>query len=154
VYAFSSCVDATCVAVPANTPGSVGGGGQTAGQLAEFTILEGSFVGGLGQFSIDVSYVLGAPVPVGQVTFRDRASGTQVKSSSIDTMTIAGSRATITGRATVDGVAGVRFVVEVEDLGKAGSKADTFRVATATGYAAFGVVERGNVMVSGGGLLP
>ena len=48
----------------------------------------------------------------------------------------------------------MRFVVEVDDLGKAGSKADTFRIVTATGYAAFGVVDRGNVTVSGGGLAP
>ena len=154
VYAFSDCVDAACVSVPVNTAGSVSGGGQTAGELAEFTILEGSFVGGLGQFSIDVSYVLGAPAPVGEANFRDRDSGVRVRSTALDTLTIEGGRATITGRATVDGVAGVRFVVEVEDLGKAGSSADTFRLVTATGYAAFGVVERGNVTVSGGGLLP
>jgi hypothetical protein len=153
VYAFSDCVDGGCISLPANTPGSVTGGGQTSGELAEFTILEGTSVGGLGQFSIDVSYVLGAPAPLGHVNFRDRASGTQVKSSAIDTLTITGSRATIVGRATVDGVAGVRFVLEVEDLGKAGSKADTFRIVTATGYAAFGVVERGNVTVSGAGLV-
>ena len=154
VYAFSDCVDAGCVSVPINTAGSVGGGGQTSGQLAEFTIIEGTSVGGRGQFSIDVSYALGAPAPIGHVSFRDRASGAQVKSSAIDTLTITGSRATITGRATIDGVAGVRFVVEVDDLGKAGSNADTFRIVTATGYAAFGVVDRGNVTVSGGGLLP
>jgi hypothetical protein len=31
---------------------------------------------------------------------------------------------------------------------------DTFRLVTATGYGAFGVVDRGNVTVSGGSLLP
>jgi hypothetical protein len=37
---------------------------------------------------------------------------------------------------------------------EAGSMTDTFRLVTATGYGAFGVVDRGNVTVSGGSLLP
>ena len=130
------------------------GGGQAAGELAEFTILEGTAVGGRAQFSVDVTYVLGAPTPTGTVHFRDRDSGTRVDATAIDSLTIQGSRATLTGRATVDGVAGVRFVLEVEDLGKAGSRTDTFRLVTATGYGAFGVVDRGNITVSGGSLLP
>lgn len=43
----------------------------------------------------------------------------------------------------------MRFVLEVEDLGRAG--ADTFRLVTATGYGAFGVVDKGNITVEGGG---
>lgn len=70
-----------------------------------------------------------------------------------DTLPIEGPRATLTGRATVDGVTGVHFVLDIEDLGKANAGADTFRLVTGTGYAAFGVVERGNVTVSGSGLL-
>ena len=153
VYAFGECSDAECVALPVNTAGEVTGGGQLLGELAEFTILEGTAVGGRAQFSIDVSYVLGAPVPVGNVHFRDRDSGVRVESSTIDTLTIDGSSATLTGRATVDGQPGVRFVLQVEDLGKPTAKADTYRIVTATGYAAFGVVDRGNITVSGGGLL-
>ena len=151
VFAFSQCTDAECVSIPVNTPGEVSGGGQAEGELAEFTILEGTAVGGRAQFSIDASYVLGAPAPIGEVNFRDRDSGTRVKSTALDTLTIEGSRATITGRATVDGVPGVRFVLEVEDLGSAGSSSDTFRIVTATGYAAFGVVDRGNITVTGDG---
>lgn len=153
VYAFSECVDAECLSLPVNTPGEVHGGGLVDGELAEFTILEGTAVGGLAQFGMDVSYVLGAPTPVGEVSFRDRDTGLRVTSSAIDTLTIEGSRATITGRATVDGVAGVFFVLEVEDLGKPNVAADTFRIVTATGYMAFGVVDRGNITVSGEGLL-
>ena len=152
VYAFSDCVDAECVTLPINTPGEARGGGQAEGELAEFTILEGTAVGGLAQFSIDVSYVLGAPAPLGEVRFRDRDSGTRVDSTAIDTLTIDGSRATITGRATVDGVV-ARFVLQVEDLGKPSVADDTFRIVTGTGYAAFGVVDRGNITVSGDGLL-
>ena len=153
VYAFSSCSGVTCVSVPLNTPGSVTGGGQAVGELAEFTILEGTAPGGRAQFSFDVSYVLGAPTPTGTLHFRDRDTGTRVDATAIDSLTIEGPRATVTGRATVDGVSGVRFILEIEDLGTAKSKADTFRLVTGTGYGAFGVVERGNVTVTGGGLL-
>ena len=65
----------------------------------------------------------------------------------IDSLTIAGARATITGRATVDGVPGVSFFVEVEDLG---SDADAFRIVLGDGYAAGGVLLKGNVVVTGG----
>jgi hypothetical protein len=106
-------------------------------------------VGGQAQFGFDVSSALGV-APSGNLTFRDRDTGTRVTATAIDSLTIEGPRATITGRATVDGEDGVAFVVEVEDLGKAG--ADTFRIVTATGYAAFGVVEKGNITVEGGGL--
>jgi hypothetical protein len=150
VYAFSSCSGASCVAVPANTPGQARGGGQAEGELAEFTILEGTAVGGRAQFSFDVSYVAGAPTPTGRAHFRDRDGGTRVDATAIDSLTIQASRATITGRATIDGQAGVRFVLEVEDLG---TSADAFRLVTGTGYGAFGVVDKGNITVTGGGLL-
>jgi hypothetical protein len=48
----------------------------------------------------------------------------------------------------VDGTPGVAFLAEVEDLGKAG--ADTFRIVLGNGYGAFGVVDKGNITVSGG----
>jgi LVIVD repeat len=154
VYAFGSCSGAACVSVPVNTPGEVHGGGQAIGELAEFTILEGTAPGGRAQFSFDVSYVLGSPTPTGTIHFRDRETGVRVDATTIDTLTIQGPRATVTGRATVDGVSGVRFALEIEDLGSAKAKADTFRLVTGTGYGAFGVVDRGNVTVEGGGLLP
>ena len=151
VYAFSTCSGVSCVAVPVNTPGSVRGGGQAEGELAEFTILEGTAVGGRAQFSFDVSMAVGAAAPAGSLHFRDRDSGARVEATTIDSLTIAGTKATITGRATVDGQAGVRFVLEVEDLGK--HQTDTFRLVTGTGYGAFGVVDKGNITVEGGGLL-
>ena len=150
VYAFGSCSGLSCVSVPANTPGRARGGGQAEGELAEFTIVEGTAVGGRAQFSFDVAYVLGAPAPTGGLRFRDRDSDVRVDATAIDSLTIQGPRATITGRATVDGQAGVAFFLEVEDLGKG---ADAFRLVTATGYAAIGVVDKGNVSVEGGGLL-
>jgi hypothetical protein len=50
-------------------------------------------------------------------------------------------------------VTGVRFVLAVEDLGKPPVNADTFRIVTGLGYAAFGVVDKSNIAVDGGGLL-
>jgi hypothetical protein len=150
VYAFSSCADAGCVTLPANTPGGASGGGKLVGELAEFTILEGS-VGGQAQFGFDVDFLAGGLAPTGAFTYRDRDTRLRIEATAIDTLTIAGARASITGRATVGGQPGVRFVVEVEDLGA--TRADTFRIVTATGYAAFGVLDNGNIVVEGGGLL-
>ena len=110
-------------------------------------------MGGRAQFSVDVSYAAGGTAPTGTVHFRDRNTGDRVDATAIDTLTIEGPRATITGRGTVNGVPGVRFVLEIEDLGKPPANADTFRIVTATGYAAFGVVDKGNITISGGGLL-
>jgi LVIVD repeat-containing protein len=151
VYSFTSCVDAGCVVRPTNTPGSVGGGGKLEQDFATFTILRGSAPGGEAQFGMDIRYLLGGATPTGSLTFQDRALNRKVQATAIDSLTITGSRATITGRATVDGVPGVSFALDVEDLGQAG--ADTFRIVLADGYAAAGVLTKGNITVQGSGLL-
>lgn len=148
VFSFTSCQDAACLLRPTNTPGTVTGGGRLEQDFATFTILRGSAPGGEAQFGMDVRYALGAASPLGSISFQDKAFKRKVQSTAIDSLTITGSRATITGRATVDGVPGVGFVVDVEDLGKAG--ADTFRIVLADGYAAFGVLTKGNISVGGG----
>jgi hypothetical protein len=152
VFSFTSCDGIGCVVRPTNTPGSAGGGGKLIGELAEFTITQGTGVGGTGQFGLDVSYLLGAATPAGSLHFRDKATDVRVDATSIESLTIAGPRATITGRATVNGTVGVAFFAEVEDLGKAG--ADTFRIVLGSGYGAFGVVDKGNITVAGGLGLP
>jgi hypothetical protein len=148
VFSFTSCDGLGCLVRPTNTPGSAGGGGKLIGELAEFTITKGTAVGGTGQFGLDVSYLTGAATPVGSLHFRDTTSDIRVDATAIESLAIAGPRATITGRATVDGTPGVAFFAEVEDLGKAG--ADTFRIVLGNGYGAFGVVDKGNITVSGG----
>jgi hypothetical protein len=148
VFSFTSCDGIGCIVRPTNTPGSAGGGGKLVGELAEFTITQGTGVGGTGQFGLDVSYLLGAASPTGGLHFRDKATDVRVDATSIESLTIAGPRATITGRATVNGTVGVAFFAEVEDLGKAG--ADTFRIVLGSGYGAFGVVDKGNITVTGG----
>jgi len=151
VFSFTTCQDAGCLVRPTNTAGRTSGGGKLEAELAEFTVTRGSSIGGTGQFGLDVRYVTGAVTPTGSLTFKDKAAGHRIDATSIESLTIQGVRATITGRATVDGKAGIAFFLEVEDLGKAG--ADTFRIITAEGYSAFGVVDKGNLTVEGGGLL-
>jgi hypothetical protein len=147
VFSFTTCDGIGCVVRPTNTPGSAGGGGKLVAELAEFTITQGTAVGGTGQFGFDVSYLLGAASPAGNLHFRDKATDVRVDATAIESLTIAGPRATITGRATVNGTVGVAFFAEVEDLGKAG--ADTFRIVLGSGYGAFGVVDKGNITVTG-----
>jgi hypothetical protein len=147
VYGFTSCDGLGCVIVPRNTPGKATGGGQTSGELAELTILRGTAAGGRANFGFNAQYEAGQVAPTGHLTFIDHGSGKTVKSTSIDSFTVTGNRASFTGRATVNGVPGVGFFVEVEDLGEPG-RADTFRIVLHDGYAAGGVLLKGNIQVS------
>jgi hypothetical protein len=150
VFSFTTCQDAGCIVMPVNTTGRAAGGGKLESELAAFTITEGTAVGGTGQFGLDVRFVTGAASPIGWLQFRDKAAGVKLDATAIDSFTVTGPRATVTGRATVNGTAGVRFVADVEDLGNAG--ADTFRIVLGSGYGAFGVVDKGNITVEGAGL--
>ena len=151
VFSFTRCDGIGCLVRPTNTPGRAKGGGQYPGELAELSILSGPSKGGKATFSLDVAYATGQAAPGGTLSFNDKASGRKATSTAIDSLTIAGAKASITGRATVDGVPGVSFFAEVEDVGK---DADTFRIVLGDGYAAGGVLLRGNVEVSGGLLNP
>jgi LVIVD repeat len=147
VFSLTACEGVGCVIRPTNTPGRAKGNGGVDGELAEISILSGPSKGGTATFSLDVAYLAGQAAPAGKLTFHDKSAGRKVTATGIDSLTIAGARASITGRATVDGVPGVSFFVEVEDLG---SNADTFRIVLGDGYAAGGVLLKGKVTVSGG----
>ena len=149
VYAFGACEGAACIALPLSTPGKASGGGKITSELAELSILRGTTAGGKASFGFGVSYLAGTPLPTGDLSFRDHTTGKSVKATAIDTLTVKGRKATFTGRAVVDGVPGVRFVVDVEDLGEPGT-ADTFRIVVADGYGAGGVLLNGNVKVEEG----
>ena len=151
VFSLTRCEGAGCLVRPTNTPGRAKGGGQAPGELAELSILSGPSKGGKATFGLDVTYVTGQATPAGTLSFRDKASGRKVDATAIDSLTIAGSTAAITGRATVDGKPGISFFVEVEDVGK---EADAFRIVLGDGWAAGGVLLKGNVEVSGGLLAP
>jgi len=139
--------------VVANTPGVATGGGQVPGELAEMSVLRGTSAGGRASFGFDARFASGDAAPSGQLTFLDRAADKTVKSTTIETFTVTGNRATFTGRATVNGVAGISFVVEVQDLGdpgSAGTTADSFNIVLDDGYAAGGVLINGNIRVREG----
>lgn len=146
VFSFTGCDDAGCIVRPTNTPGDVSGGGRLAGELAELTILQGTAIGAIAEFRLDAAYLAGAATPTGSLRFRDRGTGTRIDATAIDSLTIAGSRATLSGRATVDGVAGVSFFVEVEDR----EGPDRFRIVTGTGYGALGDLTKGSIRINGG----
>jgi hypothetical protein len=151
VFKLTSCEGVGCLVRPTNTPGRAKGGGQYPGELAELSILSGPSKGGRATFSLDVSYVAGQPAPTGSVSFNDKLSGRKLQSTAIDSLMIAGAKAAITGRAAVDGVTGITFFAEVEDVGK---EADAFRIVLGDGYAAGGVLLKGNVEVTGGLVAP
>jgi WD40 repeat protein len=151
VFALTTCDGAGCLVRPTNTPGRARGGGDVPGEAAELSILSGPSKGGKASFWFDVHYVAGQAAPAGKLWFKDRAADRRVDATSIESLTIAGAKAAITGRATVDGVPGVSFFVEVEDVG---SDADAFRIVLGDGYAAGGVLGKGHVVVDGGLLNP
>ena len=147
VYSLTKCNGAGCLVRPTNTPGRAKGGGQLPGELAELSILSGPSKGGKATFGLDVAYVAGQAAPTGTLRFNDRLADRTLEATAIDSLTIAGAKASITGRATVDGVRGISFFAEVEDVGK---EADAFRIVLGDGYAAGGVLLKGNVEVTGG----
>jgi hypothetical protein len=146
VYRFTACDGLMCVVPPpTNTPGKATGGGQLSGELAELTILRGSAAGGRANFGFNAQFSAG--LLSGHLTYIDHGSKEDVKSTSIDSFTVTGSKASFSGRAKVNGVPGIGFFVEVEDFGEPG-RADTFRIVVQDGYAAGGVLLRGNIQVS------
>ena len=151
VFSFTNCDGAGCLVRPANTPGRTKGGGQYPGELAELSILSGPSKGGKATFGLDVAYGTGQAAPTGTLTFNVKLSGRKLSATSFESLTIAGAKAAITGRATVDGVPGITFFAEVEDVGKT---ADAFRIVLGDGYAAGGVLLKGNVEVTGGLVAP
>jgi len=145
VYRFASCDGLACVTPPpVSTPGKATGGGQVAGELAELSILRGTAAGGRASFGFNAQFAAG--LLSGHLTFVDHGSKKKVESTSITSFTRAGSKATFTGLARVDGVPGVHFTVDVEDVGEPGS-ADTFKLVLGDGYAAGGVLLKGNIQV-------
>lgn len=144
VYSFASCEGVGCVILPTSSPGSASGGGKLE---SEILILRGTTAGGQARFGFAVSYVAGALAPGGELSYHDRTLNKRVEATSFDSFNAVGTKATFTGLATVNGDPGVRFVVEVEDLGKSG---DLFRIVLQDGYAAAGVVQKGNIEVRSG----
>ena len=118
VFSLTTCEGVGCVVRPTNTPGRAKGYGGVEGEarrdLDPLRPVEGR-QGDLRARRRPTSPA--RPRRPGQLTFHDRAADRKVTATGIDSLTIAGAKASITGRATVDGVPGVSFFVEVEDVG-------------------------------------
>ncbi len=82
--------------------------------------------------------------PKGNCNVSDKT--TKVDCTSVDSIVVTGSHATITGQATVNGVA-TTYTIDVDDNGDPGVGKDTFQIQTGTGYAAGGTITAGNVQV-------
>jgi hypothetical protein len=150
VFSLTQCEGAGCLVRPTNTPGRAKGGGQAPDELAELSILSGPSKGKKATFGLDVSYLAGQAAPTGTLRFAETGGGRKVEATSVESLTITAKKAAITGRATVDGVRGISFFAEVEDVGK---DADAFRIVLGDGWAAGGVLLKGNVEITGG-LIP
>ena len=147
VYGFRRCEGAACVALP-STPGRASGGGQLDNDLALMTILRGTSAGGDASLGFNAEFVTG--MPTGNLSFNDQTAGTKIKSTSVDFFTATGNTAHFEGKATVNGVPGFAFTVEVMDAGNPGT-GDTFSILVpATGYTASGVLAKGNIEVRAG----
>ncbi len=150
VFKFADCEGLGCVnPLPTNTPGKASGGGQITGEPAEMTILRGTAAGGKASFGFGVEFVAGAVAPTGDLSFTDHGLKKSVTSTGIDSFVVAGNTATWTGKATVNGVPNVSYYAEVQDFGEPGT-ADTFRIVLGDGYAASGVLLKGNIQVQEG----
>lgn len=80
----------------------------------------------------------------GVVTYQDKLAGVRITSTSITSVVITGTSATIIGRANVNGLA-VDLRVEIIDLGEPGSS-DSFEIFAGS-YASGGILDGGNIQI-------
>lgn len=118
---------------PATTSGQVTGGGQT-----QNTTGTGQIAFGFNAKSDDLVN--------GNCNVVDRSISLQIKCSSVDSLTVSGTHATIFGMASDNGTE-TPFRIDVDDLGEPGRGRDTFRIITGTGYSAGGTLMGGNIQI-------
>lgn len=82
--------------------------------------------------------------PQGNLTYKDRTAGLDLKATGFTSLIVNGTKAVILGAATVNGQP-VSFRLEVEDRGEPGVN-DTFHISW-SGYDVGGVLNGGNVQV-------
>jgi hypothetical protein len=111
----------------------------------------GASLNGKATFGFAVQFTSGSPAPTGNLTYLDHTANVSVKSTSYATLVIAGTHATFTGTATVNGVM-KNFKVDVDDLSEPGSGSvapDTFSIEILEpgGYMAAGPLIGGNIQI-------
>ena len=78
----------------------------------------------------------------------DVAAEVEIRCLSVSLLVIAGTHATFSGEAMVNGVAR-NYTIDVDDFGDPGALQDTFKITTDNGYGAAGVLTEGNIRVGG-----
>jgi hypothetical protein len=81
------------------------------------------------------------------LTYQDHVQGRTVQSVAVTSVTVSGDCAQILGTATVNGVPGFAFDVDVCDNGEPGKGTDTFNILMSDGYSAGGTLGGGNVQL-------
>lgn len=121
-----------------STPGRTSGGGHISNP-------------GKKHFAFFAEYTAQSAAPGGELSFDDR-NGMKVAATALGSLTIGGSTATVKGDASVNGVGGYKFTLDVADNGEPGS-ADTFRLRLSQpgnplyGFDTSGTLSGGNVKV-------
>jgi hypothetical protein len=82
----------------------------------------------------------------GECDVVDLTANLKIKCTDVTTLVQSGTHATLFGPATVNGFA-TTYRIDIDDLGEPGRGRDTFRIHTASGYAAGGVITDGNIQV-------
>jgi len=125
---------------PPSTPGKASGGGHFNDP-------------GKRTFGFYAEYTAQSSAPGGELSFDDK-NGTWVQATGIGALVITGgNRATVTGTASVNGIGGYDFELEVVDLGEPGRDSDTFRLVvthpadSAYRYETQGTLAGGNIQV-------
>jgi hypothetical protein len=119
---------------PTSTPGQASGGGY-------ISVLAGRVVFGFGA-QANVSG------PTGGCHVIDQGAGVDIRCLSVSLLLIAGTHATFSGEAMVNGIAR-NYTIDVDDFGNPGALQDTFKITTDNGYVAAGVLTDGNIRVGG-----
>jgi hypothetical protein len=109
---------ATVTLVVAGTPGKITGGGSVDERLRNFG------------FVVETRVQQGVMTFSGNLEFQDKVLGINLHSTAITSVRVEadGIRGSFTGTATVNGVAGYTFQVDVEDNAEPGAKKDRFRI--------------------------
>ncbi|MGH8481976.1 MAG: S8 family serine peptidase [Nevskiaceae bacterium] len=98
---------------PASTPGRMSGGGHISNPSKK-------------HFAFFAEYTAQSSAPGGELSFDDK-NGMKVQATALASLTVSGNAATLKGEASVNGVGGYTFTLDVVDNGEPGAN-DTFRL--------------------------
>jgi len=120
--------------LPTTTPGQVTGGGQIPNAA------------GNDQNAFGFNAQSTSNGVKGECTVVDPSTEIKIKCVDATTLIQSGTHATFFGNAIVNGVA-TTYRIDVDDFGEPGKNKDTFKIQTASGYTAGGILIRGNVQI-------